>query len=177
MVGWRKAWTWVRSLTEVRRGLSFTSEEEGDIFGGETVTSLWHSRNFLMLNFFYRWNYNIQSYLLLVLTTVDSTFKEQSGAKETKTLCAPRQFALFSDIQSMLGFSKENKAVDFLMQRLSSSFRKKESVFLRDEMSCPRLHSSVVSYLRQSLSLIPGHYPSAVSVCKACLTLLWPHWL
>ena len=54
MVGWRKAWTWVSSLTEVRRGLLVTSEEEGDIFGREIVTSLWHSRNFLMLNFFYR---------------------------------------------------------------------------------------------------------------------------
>ena len=54
MVGWRKAWTWVRSLTEVRRGLSVTSEEEGDLFGGEPVTSLRHSRNFLMLNFFNR---------------------------------------------------------------------------------------------------------------------------
>ena len=132
---------------------------------GETVTSLWHSRNFLMLNFFYRWNYNIQSYLLLVLTTVDSTFKEQSGAKETKTLCAPRQFALFSDVQSMLGFSKENNAVDVLMQRLSSSFRKKESVFLRDEMSCPRLHSSVVSYLRQSLFI----NTRSLSHCCFCL--------
>jgi len=51
MVWWRKAWTWVRSLTEVR-GLSLTPEKEGDIFQEETATSLWHSRNFLMLNFF-----------------------------------------------------------------------------------------------------------------------------
>ena len=52
-VGWRKAWTWVRSLTEAR-GLSLTSEEEGDIFGRETVTSFWLLRNFLMLNFYRR---------------------------------------------------------------------------------------------------------------------------
>ena len=147
-----------------KRAFTYLWERRRHIWG-ETVTSLWHSRNFLMLNFFYRWNYNIQSYLLLVLTTVDSTFKEQSGAKETKTLCAPRQFALFSDVQSMLGFSKENNAVDFLMQRLSSSFRKKESVFLRDEMSCPRLHSSVVSYLRQSLFI----NTRSLSHCCFCL--------
>ena len=50
MVGWRKAWTWVSSLTEVR-GLLVTSEEEGDLFGRVTVTPLWHWGTFLMVNF------------------------------------------------------------------------------------------------------------------------------
>ena len=125
----------------------------------ETVTSFWLLRNFLMLNFFYRrWNYNTQSYLFLVVSTVHSTFKEQSGAEETNPLCASRQFALFCGVQSMLGFSKGNKTGDFLMQIPSSSFIKNESVFLRVEMSCPSLHSSIVSCLRQSL-FINSHFP------------------
>ena len=44
----------------------------------------------------------------------------------------------------MLGFSKGNKAGD-LMHTPSSSFIKNASVFLRVEMSCPSLHSSIVS--------------------------------
>ena len=35
-------------------------------------------------------------------TTVDSTFKEQSGAKEAKSLCASWQFALFCAVPSTL---------------------------------------------------------------------------
>ena len=49
-VRWEKGWTWVRSITETR-GLSVTSEEERDLFEGQTVTPLWHRGNFLIVNF------------------------------------------------------------------------------------------------------------------------------
>ena len=49
-VEWEGGWTWVRSITEAR-GLSVTSEEEGDLFGRATVTPLWHWGTFLMVNF------------------------------------------------------------------------------------------------------------------------------
>ena len=35
-------------------------------------------------------------------TTVDREFKEQSGAEETKTLCASRHFALVPGVQGTL---------------------------------------------------------------------------
>jgi len=49
-VEWEGGWTWVRSITEAR-GLSVTSEEEGDLFGRATVTPLWHWGTFLTVNF------------------------------------------------------------------------------------------------------------------------------
>jgi len=49
-VRWEKGWTWVRSITEAR-GFSVTSEEEGDLFGGQILTRLWHWGNFLTVNF------------------------------------------------------------------------------------------------------------------------------
>ena len=168
--GWGHYWS--------KRAFTYLWERRRHIWG-ETVTSLWHSRNFLMLNFFNRmWNYNIQSYLFLVFTAHLRNIKEQSGAKETKTLCASRQFALFRGVQSMLGFSKGNKAGDFLMQTPSSSFIKNKYVFLRVEMCCPTLHGSIVSYLRQSLFINTKSLSHCCySVPKSCLTLLWPHGL
>ena len=49
-VGWEKGVTWVRSLTEAR-GLSVTSEEEGDLIGIGTMTPLYDWGTFLRVKF------------------------------------------------------------------------------------------------------------------------------